>query len=95
MKQVKIKIETTVEATLGDKPVNDLLKDIADLCHKTLKYSTSKEKGCEMLYEDQEYEDYRNDGRSSNNSWRCDLSDIGFVGELKLENGIEDALNYL
>lgn len=61
MKQVEIKIETTVEATLGDKPVNDLLKDIADLCHKTLKYSTSKEKGCEMLYEDQEYEDYRND----------------------------------
>lgn len=61
MKQVKIKIETTVEATLGDKPVNDLLKDIADLCHKTLKYSTSKEKGCEMLYEVQEYEDYRND----------------------------------
>lgn len=61
MKQVKIKIETTIEATLGDKPVNDLLKDIADLCHKTLKYSTSKEKGCEMLYEDQEYEDYRND----------------------------------
>lgn len=61
MKQVKIKIETTVEATLGDKPINDLLKDIADLCHKTLKYSTSKEKGCEMLYEDQEYEDYRND----------------------------------
>lgn len=61
MKQVKIKIETTVEATLGDKPVNDLLKDIADLCNKTLKYSTSKEKGCEMLYEDQEYEDYRND----------------------------------
>ena len=37
------------------------MKDIADLCHKTLKYSTSKEKGCEMLYEDQEYEDYRND----------------------------------
>lgn len=61
MKPVKIKIETTVEATLGDKPVNDLLKDIADLCHKTLKYSTSKEKGCEMFYEDQEYEDYRND----------------------------------
>lgn len=61
MKPVKIKIETTVEATLGDKPVNDLLKDIADLCHKTLKYSTSKEKGCEMLYEDQEYEDYKND----------------------------------
>lgn len=61
MKPVKIKIETTVEATLGDKPVHDLLKDIADLCHKTLKYSTSKEKGCEMLYEDQEYEDYRND----------------------------------
>lgn len=61
MKQVKVKIETTVEATLGGKPVNELLKDIADLCHERLKYSTSKNEGCEMLYEDQEYEDYRND----------------------------------
>lgn len=61
MKQVKIKIETSVETMLGDKPVNELLKDIADLCHERLKYSTSKDEGCEMLYEDQEYEDYRND----------------------------------
>lgn len=61
MKQVKIKIETSVEATLGDKPVNELLKDIAKLCHERLQYSTSKNEGCEMLYEDQEYEDYRND----------------------------------
>lgn len=61
MKQVKIKIETNVEATLGDKPVNELLKDIAKLCHERLQYSTSKNEGCEMLYEDQEYEDYRND----------------------------------
>lgn len=61
MKQVKIKIETSVETTLGGKSVNELLKDIVDLCHKTLKYSTSKEEGCEMLYEDQEYEDYKND----------------------------------
>ncbi|MBU3807738.1 MAG: hypothetical protein H9802_04865, partial [Candidatus Phocaeicola faecipullorum] len=60
-KQVKIKIETNVEATLGDKPVNELLKDIAKLCHERLQYSTSKNEGCEMLYEDQEYEDYRND----------------------------------
>lgn len=58
---MKIKIETSVEATLGDKPVNELLKDIAKLCHKRLQYSTSKNEGCEMLYEDQEYEDYRND----------------------------------
>lgn len=61
MKQVKIKIETSVEATLGDKLVNELLKDIAKLCHERLQYSTSKNEGCEMLYEDQEYEDYRND----------------------------------
>lgn len=57
MKQIKVKIETT----LGGKPVNELLKDIADLCHERLEYSTSKNEGCEMLYEDQEYEDYRND----------------------------------
>ena len=57
MKQVKVKIETT----LGGKPVNELLKDIADLCHERLEYSTSKNEGCEILYEDQEYEDYRND----------------------------------
>lgn len=61
MRQVKVKIETSVETMLGYKPVNELLKDIADLCHERLQYSTSKEQGCEMLYEDQEYEDYRND----------------------------------
>lgn len=61
MKQVKVKIEITVETTLGGKPVNELLKDIADLCHERLEYSTSKDEGCEMLYEDGEYEDYRND----------------------------------
>ena len=38
MKQVKVKIETSVEAMLGDKPVNELLKDIADLCHERLEY---------------------------------------------------------
>lgn len=61
MKKVKVKIETEVETMLGDKPVNELLKDIADLCHEGLQHSTSKAQGCEMLYEDQEYEDYRND----------------------------------
>lgn len=61
MKQVKVKIETSVETTLGGKPVNVLLKEIADLCHERLEYSTSKNEGCETLYEDQEYEDYRND----------------------------------
>lgn len=61
MKQVKVKIETSVETSLGGKPINELLKEIADICHTSLKYSTSKEEGCEKLYEDQEYEDYRND----------------------------------
>lgn len=61
MKRVKIKIETSVEAMLGEKAVNDVLKDIGDLCYKSLKYSTSKEEGCETLYEDSEYEDYRCD----------------------------------
>lgn len=61
MKQVKVKIETTVETMLGDKPVNELLVDIADICHTSLEYSISKNEGCETLYEDGEYEDYRND----------------------------------
>lgn len=61
MKQVKVKIETSVETSLDGKPINELLKEIADICHASLKYSTSKEEGCEKLYEDQEYEDYRND----------------------------------
>lgn len=56
MKQVKVKIETAVETTLGGKPVNEILKDIVDLCHERLEYSTSKEKECEMLYEDNKYE---------------------------------------
>ncbi len=61
MKQVKVKIETIVETTFGSKSVNELLKDIANLCHERLEYSTSKNEGCETLYEDGEYEDYRND----------------------------------
>lgn len=61
MKQVTVKIETSVETTLGGKPVNELLKDIADLCHERLEYSTSKNEGCENLYNHGVYEDYRND----------------------------------
>lgn len=61
MKRVKVKIETSVETMLGDKPVNEFLSDVADICHTSLEYSTSKNEGCETLYEDQEYEDYRND----------------------------------
>lgn len=45
MKQVKVKIETTVETMLGDKPVNEFLGDVADICHTSLEYSTSKMKG--------------------------------------------------
>ena len=61
MKKVEIVTKTSVEVNLGGKPVNELLGDIADICHTSLKYSTSKEQGCEMQYEDNEYEDYRND----------------------------------
>lgn len=50
MKQVKVKIETTVETMLGDKPVNELLKDIADLCHERLEYSTSKQEAMCFSY---------------------------------------------
>lgn len=61
MKQVKVKIETTVETMLGDKPVNELLGDIADICHTSLEYSSSKDEGCNTLYEDVEIEDYKVD----------------------------------
>ena len=61
MKRVKVKIETWVETMLDDKPVNEFLSDVADICHTSLEYSTSKNEGCEMLYENGEYEDYRND----------------------------------
>jgi len=61
MKQVKVKIETSVETTIDGKPVNEILKEIADLCHNRLEYSTSKDEGCETLYEDGEYEDYKID----------------------------------
>lgn len=61
MKQVKVKIETTVETMLGDKPVNEFLVDVADICHTTIEYSSSKDGECETLYEDGEYEDYKID----------------------------------
>lgn len=61
MKKIEITTKTSIEVTLGGKPVNELLGDIADICHTSLEYSTSKNEGCETLYEDQEYEDYRND----------------------------------
>lgn len=61
MKKIEITTKTSIEVALGGKPVNELLGDIADICHTSLEYSTSKNEGCETLYEDQEYEDYRND----------------------------------
>lgn len=58
MKQVKVKIETSVETLLGDKSVNEILKDICDLCHSGLMYSTSKYEECEKIfYEDKKYEE--------------------------------------
>ena len=32
MKKVKVKIETSVETTIDGKPVNEILKEIADFC---------------------------------------------------------------
>jgi hypothetical protein len=61
MKKVEIVTKTSVEVNLGGKPVNEFLGDITDICHTSLEYSTSKNEGCETLYEDGEYEDYRND----------------------------------
>lgn len=64
MKQVEIVTKTSVEVNIGGKPVSELLSNISDLCHEGIKYSSSKQKGCEMLYEDGEYDDYRNDMES-------------------------------
>lgn len=50
MKRVEIVTKTSVEVNIGGKPVSELLGDIADICHTTLEYSTSKQEGCEMLY---------------------------------------------
>lgn len=58
MKTIKIKTETISEAIIGDKPVNEVLSEIAGLCHDRLRYSTSKQERCEMLCEDGEYKDY-------------------------------------
>ena len=44
MKQVKVKIETSVETMLGDKPVNEFLGDIADICHTSLNTQHQKMK---------------------------------------------------
>lgn len=56
MKPIKVKIDINVETSIDGKPANELLQDIADLCHKRLEDSTSKEEKCETLYEDNEYE---------------------------------------
>ena len=61
MKKVETKISTTVEVTVGGKSVNEVLNNISSICHKSIEYSSSKNEGCETLYEDQEYEDYRID----------------------------------
>ncbi len=61
MKKIEIVTKTNVEINIGGQPVSEILGDIAEICHTSLRYSTSKDEGCEKLYEDQEYEDYRND----------------------------------
>lgn len=45
MKHVTVKIETSVETSIDGKPVNELLKGIADLCHKDWNTQHQKMKG--------------------------------------------------
>lgn len=76
IKQNKEDMEEKNDIRSYDKSVNEVLGDIADICHESLEYSTSKGEGCEMLYEDGEYEDYRNEMENRVFvvcSWRCDL----------------------
>lgn len=61
MKKIEVVTKTSVEINIGGQPVSEIFGDIAEICHTSLRYSTSKNEGCEELYEDQEYEDYRND----------------------------------
>lgn len=61
MKSVEIVTKTSVEVNIGGKPVSELLSNIEKLCTKGLVYSSSKQKVCEMLYKNGEYDDYRGD----------------------------------
>lgn len=61
MKRIEIVTKTSVEVNIGGKSISELLSNIEKLCSKGLIYSSSKQKGCEMLYESLEYDDYRND----------------------------------
>nr|DAI56918.1 MAG TPA: hypothetical protein [Caudoviricetes sp.] len=61
MKKVETKISTTVEVTVGGKSVNEVLNNISSICHKSIEYSSSKDEGCNTLYEDGELEDYKVD----------------------------------
>lgn len=61
MKSIKIKTQTTTEVLIGDKSVNEVLRDIINIGTEAFRYSNSKREGCEILFEDGEYEDYAND----------------------------------
>lgn len=56
MKRVEIVTKTSVEVNIGGKPVNELLGDIADICHVNLEYSTSKNELCSSLYEEKRFQ---------------------------------------
>lgn len=60
MKSIKIKIQTTTEVLIGNKSVNEVLRDIINIGTEAFGYSNSKKESCETLFEDGEYEDYAN-----------------------------------
>lgn len=76
MKTVKYKIETNVEATIDGKPINEILNNIAGICHDRLRYSTSKQEGCEAMLEDCSYEDYSCDMEDRVNTLEGALCEI-------------------
>lgn len=57
MKRVEIETKISVDAKIGEKSVDEYLRDIADICHERLEISTSQNEQCEMLYEDGNYEE--------------------------------------
>lgn len=57
MERLKIKTETTTTVELGGKDIHNVLIDVCDLCHKGLEESTPLQEKCEVLYEDNKYEE--------------------------------------
>lgn len=51
MKNVHFEIKTIVEAMIGQKTIDELLREVASICHEGLEETTSKTEFYESLYE--------------------------------------------